>query len=256
MSFVDPGKLEKVKQRKWFYRFDLPDGTSTQSDVPEHILKIHTSRSHHLRQIIQNKVIHSKQMTAIDFACHEGFFSIELAKHFAVVHGFEFRTESLTAARLITDLLGVPNVNYVNADLQQMNFKPELGADFVLVFGLIYHMEDPIHVIRLASQFSRRYILIESQVVPYDISGRVEDGSYENQRQTEGVFALVRDYPQAHTGGSTELALVPSLNALLFLLREFGFTEIEVLTPDLDDYEQFRRGSRVIVYGEKKLAHG
>jgi hypothetical protein len=52
-------------------------------------------------------------------------------------------------------------------------------------------------------------------------------------------------------GGSTNLALVPSLNAIPFLVREFGFTTIERIDAVVDDYEQYGRGSRVVVYGRK-----
>src|SRR4051812_3884803 len=86
---------------------------------------------------------------------------------------------------------------------------------------------------------------------PMPISGNIEDGSYDNLRPVNGVFALCPDYPAGREGGSTELALVPSLNALLFLLGTFGFSEVEVLAPEPDDYEQFRRGSRVMIYGRK-----
>jgi tRNA (mo5U34)-methyltransferase len=52
-------------------------------------------------------------------------------------------------------------------------------------------------------------------------------------------------------GGSTDIALVLSLNSLLYLLKTFGFSEATVLPSGPDDYEQFRRGCRVIVYGAK-----
>lgn len=58
-------------------------------------------------------------------------------------------------------------------------------------------------------------------------------------------------YPAGREGGSTGVALVPSLNALLFLLKHFGFADLRVLQPTEEDYEQYRRGSRVIVYGRK-----
>jgi tRNA (mo5U34)-methyltransferase len=252
MAPTDLAKLDQVKQRAWFYRFPLPDGTTTHSDVPDRILEIHASRARHLRRIIEQKVVKSAAKTAIDFSSHEGFFSIELAKHFGAVRGFEIRAESLAAARLITDVLGVTNIQYVQADLQQLSFDATLCADFVLVYGLLYHMEDPIHVLRLASKLSLQHILIETQVFPFDIAGRIEDGCYDNLRRVEGVFGLAPDYPQGREGGSTELALIPSLNALLFLLKQFGFAEVEVLPAEIDDYEQFRRGSRVIVYGRKE----
>ena len=228
MNAADPAKLRQVKQREWFYRFPLPDGTFTSIAIPEHIEKIHTSRVKHLRRTIAQKVVHPAALTAIDFAAHEGYFSIELAKHFSFVRGFEFRPDSVEAACLISDVLGVRNVEYVEADLQHMEFDPSLSADFVLVFGLMYHLEDPIHVLRLASQLCHRHILIETQVFPYDVSGRLEDGSFYNQRPIEGVFGLAPDAPAARLGGSTEWALVPSLNALLSLLRAFGFKQIEV----------------------------
>jgi hypothetical protein len=244
-------KLRQVKARKWFYEFDLPDGSRTSTDTLAEIIPIHESRRAKLAQIIRDHVHDPHELSAIDFASHEGFFSIELARHFKSVTGYEIRSSSLEAARLITDVLGTGNVEYINADLQNMAYDPNLSADFVLLYGLIYHLENPIHTIRLASQLSRKHILVETQVFPYDVSGGLEDGYYTNIRRIEGVFGLTPDYSHHREGGSTDIALVPSLNGLLFLLRTFGFAEVFVLPPSVDDYEQFRRGSRVVVYGCK-----
>jgi hypothetical protein len=79
----------------------------------------------------------------------------------------------------------------------------------------------------------------------------VEDGHYVHQREVHGLFGLTLDYPSSREGGSTEVALVPSLGAVLFLLRTFGFEEVVVLPPGPDDYEQHRRGSRAIIYARK-----
>jgi tRNA (mo5U34)-methyltransferase len=244
-------KLRAVKQRTWFYEFELPDGTRTRTDLPEHWRPVHYTRQRYLLNVIHKYVPDAAGLTAADFASHEGYFSIELAKHFSFVRGFEIRRESVEAAKLITDVLGLRNVEYVAADLQTMTLDERFCTDFVLVYGLIYHMEDPIHVLRLASQLSRKHILVETQVFPYDVRGRIEDGGYENQRQVEGMFALAPDYPSGREGGSTSLALVPSLNALIFLLKHLGFEYVTVLQPVEQDYEQYRRGSRVVVYGRK-----
>jgi hypothetical protein len=244
-------KLEKVKHRTWFYEFDLPDGSRTSTDVPADVLPIHTSRRNKLVQIIRERVESPQDLTAVDFASHEGYYSIELSRHFKSVRGYEYREESLEAARLITDVLGVSNVEYVRADLQKMEFDKSSVADFVLVYGLIYHLENPIHAIRLASQLCRKHILVETQVFPFNISGMVEDGNHMNLRSVEGIFALSPDYSHGREGGSTDIALVPSLNSVLYLLKNFGFSEVSVLPSSLNDYEQFRRGSRVIVYGRK-----
>ena len=243
--------LQSVKNRTWFYEFDLPDGTRTKSDIPAEIGHIHRSRLDKLRKIISDNVPNASQQTAVDFASHEGFYSIELAKHFSSVRGLEIRDESMNAAKLMLEVLNVKNVTYEKADLQKLEYDEKFSADFVLVYGLMYHLENPIHTLRLASDLSRKHILIETQVFPYDILGKLEDGHYKSQRDMHGVFSLSVDYAKRREGGSTDIALVPSLNSLIFLMHNFGFKTVEVLKPDADDYEQFQRGSRVVVYGRK-----
>jgi ubiquinone/menaquinone biosynthesis C-methylase UbiE len=243
--------LQIVKNRKWFYEFELPDGTKTQTDIPVPVRQIHASRLGKLQEVIKNYVGDSKGMSAVDFASHEGYFSIELSKHFDSVLGLEIRQESMDAAQQITSVMGRNNITYQHADLQKMEFDPKLMADFVLCYGLLYHVENPIHVIRLASQMSRKHILIETQIFPFDITGPIEDGHYEWQRNVEGVFSLSIDYAARREGGSTDIAMIPSLNALVFLLKNFGFKTVEVMRFDVHEYEQFRRGSRVVVYGQK-----
>lgn len=251
MSNHNPDPFAAVKDRIWFYEFELPDGTRTRTDLPLDVLRIHTSRREKLVRTIREHVPNAADLTALDFGSHEGYYSIELAKHFAAVRGLEVRSESIAAAQMITGALGIENTSYVEVDLQRMRYDQSLCADFVLVYGLIYHLENPIHVLRLAAELSRRHLLVETQVFPYDVSGRIEDGHYQWQRAVEGVFSLSADYSTHRDGGSTDLALIPSLNALMFLLRTFGFEQLQVLAPDQDDYEQFCRGSRVVVYGSK-----
>jgi tRNA (mo5U34)-methyltransferase len=245
------GALKKIKSRKWFYEFELPDGSKTQTDIPHPVGKIHDSRRDKLRWVIENYVGDASALTAVDFASHEGYFSVELSKHFQSVRGLEIRHESMEAARMITPVLGRTNITYQHADLQKMEFDPKLEADFVLCYGLLYHVENPIHVIRLASQLARKHILIETQIFPFDITGPIEDGHFEWQRRVEGVFSLSVDYAGRREGGSTDIAMIPSLNTLVFLLKNFGFKTVEVMKFDVHEYEQFRRGSRVVVYGQK-----
>lgn len=243
--------LSSVKQRVWFYEFELPDGSVTRTDVPPEVRDVHTTRRDMLRRVLRDHVPDAAELSALDLASHEGYFSLELARHFRDVHGIEIRTDSLEAARQVTSALGARNVRFTQGDLQKMDFDPALQADFVLLYGLLYHVENPIHLLRLASRMSRRHILVETQVFPYDISGRLEDGHYAWQRDVHGVFSLSVDYAARREGGSTDIALVPSLNALIFLLRNFGFSEISVIEAQPGEYEQFRRLSRVVVHGRK-----
>src|SRR5271170_8030646 len=112
MTINNSDALAAVKKRTWFYKFDLPDGASTQSDLPADVLRIHTSRRDKLVRIIKERVPEAANLTALDFASHEGYYSIELARHFRQVRGIEVRPRSIAGARLITQALGISNIEY------------------------------------------------------------------------------------------------------------------------------------------------
>jgi tRNA (mo5U34)-methyltransferase len=234
--------LQKIKLQPWFYDFELPDGSHTNTEVAP----IHACRLEKLRDVIRDHVANPRELTAIDLAVHEGYFTFELARHFAKVDGYELRRESIESARLMADVLGILNVTLTQIDLRHLVFDPALEADFVLVYGLLYHLEDPVRLLRLASQLTRKHILIETEV-----AGRIEDGHFRNQRDVDGMFSLSPDYPDQTVGGSVNLALVPSVHALTLIMRTLGFVDIKILEFDSDDYEQFRHKSRVMVYGAK-----
>jgi hypothetical protein len=40
-------------------------------------------------------------------------------------------------------------IRYTQGDLLRMEFDPAVQADFVPLYGLLYHVENPIHVLRL-----------------------------------------------------------------------------------------------------------
>ena len=244
--------LALVKARSWFYAFELPDGSVTATDVDPAVLHLHATRRDRLRDVIAT-IPDAARMTALDLASHEGFFTVELARHCRRVEGVELRERSITAAEMITTLLGLGNAGFRRMDLLKVDAAEEAGlaADFVLLYGLLYHLEDPLGLLRLACRLARRHILLETQVLPYDLTGRVEDGSHLWQRDILGCFGLVEDYSERREGGSAEFALVPSVNALLHLLRRFGCTEARVLPARETDHEQFRRGARVIIHGIK-----
>ena len=251
MGAVNAEKLQSVKQRKWFYEFELPDGSVTETSIPASITPIHTTRRDKLREVISEFVPDCGVLTALDLGSNEGFFSIELARHFATVRGYDVRQENIRAAELITGVLGVRNVEYRQADLTRLAFSEEIAADFVLAYGIAYHFEDPIRFLRLAAQLSRKHILVETQVFPYRLGGLIEGGHYRNMRPVRGLFALVDDVPSSVLGGTSDMQLVPSLDALMFLLEKLGFRSLRLLEFGPDDYEQYVRGSRVIVYGQK-----
>jgi len=243
--------IERVKKETWFYEFELPDGSKTKADYPPDILRIHTSRRDALRRILDAHVPESRHLIAADISSHQGYFTAELAKRFMHVRGYEYRPESIEKSKLMMQALNVSNVDFVQFDIQKEEVPKKQSFDFVLLYGLLYHMENPVHSLRVASAMSRQHLLIDTQIFPYDISGRIEDSAYMHQRPVEGIFSLTPDYSAHREGGSTDFALVPSLNALTYLLSRFGFTNVKLVEPREDYYEQFLRRTRVIIHAQR-----
>jgi tRNA (mo5U34)-methyltransferase len=240
-------ELERVKSQKWFYEFSLPDGTKTESYLSEIARQIHLTREKALRRYLS--ALGSDCVTALDISCHEGFFSLVLAEYFNFVVGVDKNAESLDKAKQIANLLGHPDIIFSNSSLE--DWAEDENADFVLCFGLLYHVENPIQILRKLALLAKKAVCIETQVLPYNISGPIEDGSYLWQRELNGLFGLCVDYSHRPEGGLTDLALVPSRQALEFLLKQFGFKTVNFYNPEPNDYEQFVRGHRVVVFAEK-----
>jgi ubiquinone/menaquinone biosynthesis C-methylase UbiE len=238
--------LEWAKERVWFYEFQLPDGSVTRTDIPPAVLEIHRTRQRHLERLISSRVDDPSRLSALDLASHEGYYSFVLAKHFAQVVGVEQRAESIDSATKMQQLLGVSNVRFQHASVEHLEVAQ--AADFVLMFGLLYHVQDPIGILQRAAELSRKFLCIETQVLPFDACGLVENGHYLWTRPLQGLFGLVADNPERREGGQTRVAMVPTINALTWLLGQLGFSEVVVVPPEASDYEQFLRRQRVIVF--------
>jgi len=240
-------QLDKIKSQKWFYEFDLPDGTKTASYLHEVARQVHVTREKALRQFLS--ALGGEYSSALDISCHEGFFSIVLADFFESVTGLDKNSETLEKAKLIAAVLGQKKIRFENSSVEQWDDKQ--AADFVLCFGLLYHVENPIQIMRKLAVLAKKSLCIETQVLPYNLSGPIEDGSYLWQRDLHGLFGLCVDYSHSPEGGLTDLALVPSRQAVEFLLKQFGFKTVTFYKPAPEDYEQFTRNHRVIVFAEK-----
>jgi SAM-dependent methyltransferase len=240
-------ELNWAKQQKWFYEFRLPDGTMTESYLAAEVREIHRTREKALRQFIT--ALGDGYSSSIDVSCHEGFYSNVLAEYFDTVVGLDKNLDSLTKATRITRLLGQNRVKFVHSSIE--NWSDSKAADFVLCFGLLYHVENPIEIFRKLAALARKAICIETQVLPFQMTARIEDGYYLSQRDLGGLFGICLDYPQSKEGGLTEFALIPSRDALQFILDQLGFKKITFYKPGPGDYEQFVRDSRVIVMAER-----
>jgi ubiquinone/menaquinone biosynthesis C-methylase UbiE len=234
--------------KKWFYPFRLPGGRVTETYIPPEIAKIHTTRLEMmfaaLEPIIQD---HWKDTTCIDLACHQGYFAYHLAEKCKSVLGLDARAEHIESANLIRRVYGMSNLEFTQVDVTGMNVKEFEPADIVLLFGLLYHLEDPVGVLRKAAQLTQRVLLVETQTIPLDMRGTIDWGNYRDSTEVYGAFGIVADDPQNQEGGLSEIALVPGREGLIHILKRLGFSKVEQIPPPKDAYEQFPSGKRIMV---------
>ena len=243
--------IAKAHEREWFYEFDLPDGSRTRSYLPEGVGDIHPTRLAMLWQALDPLVAQTAwhDLTAIDLACHQGYFATHLARRGCrEVVALDARAEHLADVALIVDAYGLDNVRTVQANIDALD-PASLGTyDVVLMLGLLYHIENPVGALRVARALTRRALVVETQVAP-NTTGIVDWGSYRFQREMIGSLALI---DETHVTDNAEssvsgICIVPSYPSLAWLLRAVGFARVERVRPPENAYEQLRSGKRVMV---------
>ena len=245
----DPKALERIRARPWFYEFELPDGTRTQSHLPPGVEKIHETRLALLDQALDAAVGRDcSALTAVDLACHQGWFAMQLARRkFRSILGVDAREEHLADAKLMSGVLGVESFATRRLDLEDAHAADVGVHDVTLMLGLLYHLENPVRVLRLARAVTRKVMVIETQVVPH-MSGIVDWGSWRFQRPMVGAFGIIDETAETHAPEASVhgICLAPSIETLEWLLKRVGFARVERLVPPPDGYEQLVARKRVM----------
>ncbi len=186
-------------------------------------------------------------LTALDFSSHQGFFSLELAKHCRRVLGLEFRQQNVESARLIRDTLDIQNVEFMQENIETMPAHKYEPADIVLCFGLVYHVENPIGVLRRARELTKQVLLVETQTTILDLEGPIDNGHHSWTRYMHGYFGVVEGDPDNDDGSVADIVLVPSPKVLIWLLRKLGFSKVTRLEPPQGAYQQLATHKRVMI---------
>jgi tRNA (mo5U34)-methyltransferase len=248
MSELEARALAKT----WFYPFRLPSGRQTPTYDDGALDLIHHTRTRMLDAVLADTFGGERgELTAIDLACHQGWFSAHLAQAgFGRVTGIDARAEHIADASLIRDALGLAHWRLQQSDVHALD-TAALGAhDLVLCFGLIYHLENPVGALRIARALTRRLCLVETQVVP-GLTGWVDYGSYRFVRPLKGSFGIIDETEETHgpEASTTGICLVPSIEAIVWIMQRLGFSRVELLPVPDDGYEQLVHRKRVMVAG-------
>ena len=242
--------IEQVHSREWFYAYQLPDGSTAPTYHGFDIQPIHDTRWRMLDNCLSERIGGDRQnRTALDLASHQGWFAVNLAQSgFGRVQGIDARATHVEDASLIGSVYGLDTLSFRQGDIHALTPEETGTFDVVLMLGLLYHLENPIGALRTCRALCRDICVIETQIVP-GMTGHVDYGSYQYVKELKGSFGIVDETDETHgpEASITGICLVPSLDALVWILRKVGFSKVDVLTPPDDAYEQLKFHKRVMV---------
>ncbi len=242
--------IEQAQSREWFYAYELPDGSTTPTYHGVDIQAIHDTRWQMLQDCLAQDIGPEwNGLSVVDLASHQGWFAWNMARSgFSPVLGIDARQQHVDDSRLIAEIYGYDLLTFQQGDVHQQGPEQPGRFDVVLMLGLLYHLEDPVGALRVCRSLCKNICIIETQVVP-GMTGYVDYGSYEFVRPLKGSFGIVDETEETHgpEASITGVCLVPSLDALMWLLRKVGFSSARVLQPPPDAYEQLRYHKRVMV---------
>ena len=234
----------------WFYRFEFGNGLETTPAIPPSVVDIFDTR---LRMLSAAADAHFggrlRDIECLDIGCHEGFYSLAMARRVRSVVAVDARPENLNRARFVTEAMGVNNIVYRQGRVETLASDQARTFELTLFLGLLYHVEDPMRCLRQVAAVTGELCVIETQVVD-EVEGYAEWGSREWTRPYQGILAVIDETGEFDAGnretGVSPMATCPSPKALLFMLKQAGFKRAEILQPPPGAYEQHARGKRVV----------
>jgi hypothetical protein len=108
------------------------------------------------------------------------------------------------------------------------------------MLGLFYHLVDSIFVLRKAASLTLETLVVDTDILP-------GDGSF--------LAVVPRDPDEPTTRGSnlvSNLRVVPTRQALLSLIADAGFEDMECLDPDPRMPPEYLSGRRLSVIARRK----
>ena len=244
--------ITQLLAREWFYPFQLPGGETTPTYNGGMLDEVHATRLEMMDAALRPVFGGSLAgQSAIDLACHQGYFSSELIQRGAdSVVGIDARAEHVQDATDICAAMQFDNFRAEQCDVHALDFDRLGQFDIVLNFGLIYHLEDPIGALRASRKLCRRVCLVETQVVP-GVSGWVDWGNYRFVRPLKGSLGIIDEHGETHApeASTTGICLAPDIPGLLWLMQKVGFDRVELIEPPKNGYEQHVGFKRVMAAG-------
>lgn len=150
------------------------------------------------------------ESTVLDVGCNAGFFSLDLAARGAKhVDGIDLREANIARAQFVKEHYGAENVDFRVSDADDLAAGRQW--DVVLNLGVLYHVVNPLQLIRQTYELCRRFAIIDTVVHLEPVS----------------AYFLIGDKDAEHpTEGREEWELHPTYRAAIETIKYAGFADV------------------------------
>lgn len=181
-------------------------------------LRLVEARGETMRRLLAKLIPAMQLSTALDSGCGVGFFSAMMQECGLQVRGFDGRSKNVAEARA-----RFPEIPFEQADVENIAIRGAGVFDFVLCFGLLYHLENPLLAMRNLRALTGKCLLLESMCLP-----------------GEKTEALLREEPKLDNQSLSDVAFYPSEPTLIKMLYRAGFHVVYrvVSLPAHDDFRE------------------
>jgi tRNA (mo5U34)-methyltransferase len=221
----DEIQAELKRLAPWFHRIDLGDGlyTKTESVMGEPV--------DHPRgpwQTIQKLLpADLSDKTLLDVGCNAGFYAFEAKRRGAKrVLGVDGQRQHVRQGLFVRKVLGL-DVEFRRLNVYELSARTVGQFDITLALGLLYHLKHPILALENLYQVTKELLVIETAIMPPERTPESFTHPLGEQQMLLHPVAYVENPAAAKE--QVFNWFLPSVPALVALLRNTGFDEVEVV---------------------------
>lgn len=205
----------------WHYRFALPWRT-TVPNKPGWAERAEKRKGHFFDEL---RRIHGGTLVGkhvLDLGCCQGFWSFECRKSGAEsTLGLDSSPHFVKEAEAVRTILNIERSVFMQANLEEDPFWEKVGQprEITLFLGILYHLSNPVNVLKRAMRLTKETIVIDGEVA----LGEAPTLHLRERTLTEPT--TMRSFV------SSGIRVVPTQSALVWILKDAGFKTIRVLEP-------------------------
>lgn len=240
------------------HAIDLPHGLSTYDAAAarhdRERTRLQSLRDHLWPRMLELHGGSLAGLRVLDIACNCGGFTVEAARAGAAeVVGVDVDPHYIRQAEFIRDALELENISFHVARLEDLDVREMGSFDVIFLFGILYHLPDPVGALRRVSALARDTIIVDTSLLRFRYIDHLVKWPLWRMKVVPAMTAADHDITTGRWRTVTSAQFYPNHVAVKELLHFVGFDEVEQLQPRSSGLEpRYYQGKRATFFGRKR----